>query len=297
VVNHFKSKGSCPSDSGSTDADQGDGQGCWNALRTEQSVALASFIGTLQGVDPDVVVVGDLNAYGKEAPILELANAGFVDQIARFNVNGYSYVFDGESGYLDHALTTASLSAQTTGAVHWHINADEPSVIDYNAEFKQPACATCGPDYYGPTVYRSSDHDPVLLGLSLVKPVTGGSGRDVLVGTAGDDRITGGAGADVLTGGGGADTFVYLSVRDAGDRITDFLPANDTIDLSALLSSIGYAGNNPVSDGVVQLVNSPNGLTLLVDTDGSAGPAAARPLLSLTGVTAAQFLPSRDMRF
>jgi uncharacterized protein len=249
-----------------------------------------------------VVVVGDLNAYGKEDPILELANAGMVDQIDRFNDEAYSYVFDGEAGYLDHGLTTASLSPFVTGAVHWHINADEPSIIDYNSEFKLRAdgtcaTATCSPDYYSATVYRSSDHDSVLLGLSLVKAVQGTAGRDTLVGTPGDDRITGGAGADVITGGLGADTFVYTSTRDAADRITDFVPGTDRIDLAPLLQSIGYTGSNAIGDGMVRLVDSGAGLVVQIDTDGNAGAAAARPLLTLTGVTAAQINAARDFGF
>jgi len=296
VVNHFKSKSSCPTDSGA-DSDQGDGQGCWNARRTQQAQALVDFISTrLQPIDPDVLVIGDLNAYGKEDPIVELTALGFEDQVARFNTSGeYSYVFDGESGYLDHALASASLHAQVTGTNHWHINADEPSVIDYNLEYKQPACTSCGPDYYSASVYRSSDHDPVVLGLSLVKPLVGSAGRDTLTGTAGDDRITGGIGADVLTGGAGADTFVYQSLREGGDRITDFAPGVDHIDLSALLASIGYSGQNAVADGVVQLVDTTAGLALQVDTDGSVGPAQAHPLVVLTGMRAAQIDPRRDL--
>jgi predicted extracellular nuclease len=48
VVNHFKSKGSCPAEAGA-DADQGDGQGCWNALRTQQAQALRGYISSLAG--------------------------------------------------------------------------------------------------------------------------------------------------------------------------------------------------------------------------------------------------------
>ncbi len=296
VVNHFKSKGSCPSGASDPDADQGDGQGCWNELRKQQAQALGSYIASvLEPVDPDVVVLGDLNAYGKEDPILELESLGFVDQIALRNPQSYSYVFDGESGYLDHVLTSASLATQVAGAVHWHINADEPSVIDYNVEFKQPDCASCGPDYYTATVYRSSDHDPVLLGLSLVKSINGTSQRDTLSGTAGDDRISGGSGADVLSGGAGADVFVYTSTRDGVDIITDFVPGTDRIDLSALLGSIGYTGNNAVGDGVVRLVNTTAGLSLQIDTDGNAGPAVARPLLTLSGISAAQIIAARDL--
>ncbi len=46
------------------------------------------------------------------------------------------------------------------GVTIWHINADEPSVLDYNTEFKPQ-------DLYAPTPYRSSDHDPVVVGLRL----------------------------------------------------------------------------------------------------------------------------------
>lgn len=171
VVNHFKSKGSCPASG--VDADAGDGQGCWNDRRKRQSQALLAFIASIQSAaaDSDVIAIGDLNAYGAEDPIDVLTTAGLVDQLTRFNgSNDYSYIFDGESGRLDHALATPGLSAQIAGAVHWHIDADEPSIIDYNAEFKQPACPTCGPDYYTATPYRASDHDPVIVGLNLTGP-------------------------------------------------------------------------------------------------------------------------------
>lgn len=289
IVNHFKSKGSCPSGSG-PDADLGDGQGCWNATRLAQSQALLGFISQIQSTSgsSDVMVVGDINAYGKEDPILEMTNGGLVDQIARFSDFGYSYVFDGEAGYLDHGLATSSLSAKVTGAIHWRINADEPSVIDYNTEFKPT-------DHYTKTVYRSSDHDPVLVGLSLRKAVNGSTGRDTLVGTAGDDLINAGAGADTVTGGAGSDVFVYTNLRDAGDRITDFLPGTDRIELTALLQSIGYTGGNAIADGVVRLVDSAAGLVLQIDSDGTAGPLTARPLATLTGVSAAQIVAARDL--
>lgn len=166
VVNHFKSKGSCPASG--ADADQGDGQGCWNALRVQQAQALLTFINTsLVPLDPDVILVGDYNAYGAEDPINTLTAGGLVNQMAAHvpAAERYSYVFDGTSGYLDHGLSTASASAQITRAAFWHINADEPSVIDYNTEYKG---GSYSPDLYTPAAYRSSDHDPVLIGLSLV---------------------------------------------------------------------------------------------------------------------------------
>lgn len=296
LVNHFKSKG-C-GDDGGVDADQGDGQGCYNGRRLLQAQALRGFITNLQAAqaDSDVMVIGDLNAYAKEDPVHELTSNGFVDLSERFNGPGdYSYVFDGEVGYLDHALATASLSSQTTGVHHWHINADEPTVIDYNAEFKQPACAACGPDYYTATPYRSSDHDPVVIGLNLIKRVDGSAGRDTITGTAGDDVINGGEGADTITTGTGRDVLVYGSVRDGLDTITDFTPGSDRLDLSALLASIGVQPGQALAQGVVKLVSTSAGVQVQIDTDGSAGPAAARPLALLRGVTAAQLQPARDL--
>ena len=74
----------------------------------------------------------------------------------------YTYTFDGKAGSLDHALATASLTPQVTGQTIWHINTDEPSVIDYNVEYRTQ-------DLYEPTPYRASDHDPVIVGLNLAK--------------------------------------------------------------------------------------------------------------------------------
>lgn len=167
IVNHFKSKGSCPTD-GSLNTDQGDGQGCWNATRTAQASRLLNFITQVQTAagDTDVLAIGDFNAHGAEDPIVTLQNGGMVNQIERFvRPLGlpYSFVFDGESGYLDNALATASLNTKVTGVAEWHINADEPVIIDYNTEFKVP-------DLYTATPFRASDHDPVVIGLNLQAP-------------------------------------------------------------------------------------------------------------------------------
>jgi hypothetical protein len=171
IVNHFKSKG-CDGASGA-DLDQGDGQGCYNDRRKQQASALLSFIACVQSVagHSGVMVIGDLNAYAHEDPVDILVAGGLADQVLRFDgPSGYSYVFDAEAGYLDHALATPSLAAQVTGAAHWHIDADEPSVIDYNTEFKPQ-------DLYSPSPYRASDHDPVLVGLQLGPPLLSGPGQ------------------------------------------------------------------------------------------------------------------------
>lgn len=165
VVNHFKSKSSCPKD-GSINDDLRDGQGCWNGLRLQQAQRLLTgFIPQVQAAagDNDVLVIGDLNAYGAEDPIHYLTSNGLVSEIERFvrpHGTPYSFVFDGESGYLDHALSTPSLSSKVTGVTEWHINADEPMAIDYNTEFRVQDLYAAGPS-------RAADHDPVVIGLNL----------------------------------------------------------------------------------------------------------------------------------
>jgi uncharacterized protein len=164
VVNHLKSKGSCGGGAGNTDS--GDGQGCWNLTRVQQASRLVnSFLPqvTAAAGDPDVLVIGDMNSHGFEDPIRLITDAGYVNELERFvRPHGivYSYVFDGESGYLDHALASASLDAQVAGATEWHNNADEPDVIDYNTDGKSQ-------DLYVNNAFRASDHDPVVISLNL----------------------------------------------------------------------------------------------------------------------------------
>ncbi|WP_057626992.1 ExeM/NucH family extracellular endonuclease [Stenotrophomonas terrae] len=152
VANHFKSKG-CSEASGA-DADRNDGQGCWNATRVESAKLLHTW---LQG-DPtgsgsrDAVLLGDFNAYAMEDPIRTLNADGWQDA---FKVAGvqqpYSYVYNGLTGRLDHALLSPGMAARLKGAAEWHINADEADEMGYQ-----------GRNVPGP--WRSSDHDPLLLG-------------------------------------------------------------------------------------------------------------------------------------
>ncbi len=166
VANHFKSKGSCPTSG--PDTDQGDGQGCWNVQRTAQANELAAWLSNVVVPavgDPDVMIVGDLNAYGGEDPIAALEAAGYTNLVKRFEgSDAYSYVFDGQWGYLDYALASASLLSQVTGAGDAHHNSDEPSVLDYNTNFKTAGQIA---SLYAPHRFRTSDHDPVLAGLGL----------------------------------------------------------------------------------------------------------------------------------
>ena len=304
MVNHLKSKGSCPSGS-VADADQGDGQGCWNAKRVQQSQRLRNFVATQQTASGsnDVILVGDFNAYGQEDPIFELTSNGYVDQLSRFNALAYSYIFDGASGRLDHAITTPSVSTKVARAVEWHINADEAVIRDYNRDFKLPATnCTPGPCPDDPfdsnTPAKSSDHDPVLLGLNIYKIIVGTAGRDVLVGSPGDDRITGGPGTDVLTGGAGANLFVYTSVLDGGDTITDFKPGADKLVLTDILRSIGRSALlNPIASGHVTCVAARGGALVKIDTDGSLGSLPARGLALLQGQNCATVMNAQNFVF
>lgn len=167
VVNHFKSKG-CDGATGA-ELDAGDGQGCFNSRRVLQAQALRSFVSSAlaQAGTASAIVLGDLNAYAQEDPVHTLTSDGFLaDQAARFGAatDHYSFVFDGEAGALDHALASAAAAARVTGVAHWHINTDEPSVIDYNTDFKPQ-------DLYTVSPWRASDHDPVLIGLNLAAAV------------------------------------------------------------------------------------------------------------------------------
>ena len=99
----------------------------------------------------------------------------------------------------------------------------------------------------------------------------------------------------MITGGLGADTFVYTSTRDANDRITDFVPGTDRIDIAGFLSDLGYTGGDAFADGVVRLVDTPNGVSVRFDISGRAGAAGGRVLLTLMGVKAVQLDTTRDV--
>jgi predicted extracellular nuclease len=161
VVNHLKSKGGCPGNASSPDQD--DGQGCWNASRVRQAQALTRWVDGLVAAtgERDVLMSGDFNAYLNEDPLAVLRNAGHENLLGRLPAEDrYTYVFDNETGALDHAFASAALSPQVTGVAVWHTNADEPIVLDYNQEFNPPS-------RYDPGPYRASDHDPVVVGLAL----------------------------------------------------------------------------------------------------------------------------------
>ena len=235
VNNHFKSKGSSCSDVGDSDLPASEGGNC-NGTRTMAARALVDWLAadpTGSG-DDDFLIIGDLNSYAQEDPIAVLKSAGYEQLVeTMIGVDASSYVFSGESGYLDYALSSQALSSQITAVAEWHHNGDEPSVLDYNLEYK-----TDDPfDVSDP--FRASDHDSLIVGLRLRASVPkcggldatiyvrdgvinggpqhgkpyrgtlrGTRAADVIVRTGASDRILGRGGSDVMCGGDGDDSLV-----------------------------------------------------------------------------------------
>ena len=152
-INHFKAKVS----TGATgiNMDQGDGQGAYNPDRVNEARAIMSTYSyeRSQVSDPDILIMGDLNAYAKEDPLTFLHKSGMIDLHRQFHADSsYSYTTRGGSqfGYLDHALCSKSLLPQVAGMLAYHINSDERD--SYSGDN---------------TIFRCSDHDPIVVGLKL----------------------------------------------------------------------------------------------------------------------------------
>lgn len=153
-INHFKAK----SGNGSgKDADQQDGQGSYNAARVSESRSVLAAYSSNRTYfdDDDILIMGDLNAYAKEDPIMTLIQGGMTDLHRYFHADSsYSYQYHGQLGYLDHALCNSTMLTQVTGMAAYHVNSDESDSYTYDKSSDL-------------TMFRYSDHDPVLVGLKL----------------------------------------------------------------------------------------------------------------------------------
>jgi predicted extracellular nuclease len=172
AVVHLKSRGSsCRGNLAPVgpDPDTGDGQGHCALTRSAAAAELMAWLAgdpTGSG-DPDVLVLGDWNAYPLEDPLAAARAAGYVDLLEAAGEPGpYSYGFRGEWGRLDHAFASPSL-APAAGATTWTANADEPPVLGYEVEYKSPAQIVA---LYAPDAFRAADHDPVVVDLALPEP-------------------------------------------------------------------------------------------------------------------------------
>ncbi|MGA9574697.1 MAG: endonuclease/exonuclease/phosphatase family protein, partial [Lysobacterales bacterium] len=150
VINHLKSKGSCP-DAGE-DTDQKDGQGCWNPMRRASAEKMSAWVKTVaasKGTD-NILILGDMNAYRHEDPIGAIRDAGFIELIERNGQTDYSFVFAGQHGTLDYAFASHALAEKAPWATIWHVNAAFPP----HGELPEPWLGF-------------SDHDPVVVELRL----------------------------------------------------------------------------------------------------------------------------------
>ncbi|AUU20959.1 ExeM/NucH family extracellular endonuclease [Aeromonas caviae] len=199
VVNHLKSKGSaCFEDYPDyASADPLDGQGHCNALRVSAAKVLGEQLKDLAG---DLLLIGDMNAYGMEDPIRVLTDYdpaaqsrqimsasfttlagqpfeesgsalgkgyGFVNLNTRFHgTDTYSYSYEGELGNLDHALANPSLAAKVIGIEDWHINSAESNFFEYGSKYSGQLAKSEGP-------FSASDHDPVLVAIQYPLPPAG----------------------------------------------------------------------------------------------------------------------------
>jgi predicted extracellular nuclease len=167
VVLHLKSKSSACG-AGDDDVIQGN---C-NGTRSKGAMALLDWLATdptdtlahTGRADPDVFILGDLNAYYQEDPMQVLYQAGYINLIAQ---SAASFEYDGSHGSLDHILASPSLSGQVLSGAVWDINAEENSLLDYDDTVLDPGekpfeakASTNG--LYADDPYRSSDHDPVV---------------------------------------------------------------------------------------------------------------------------------------
>ncbi|GAA1939970.1 ExeM/NucH family extracellular endonuclease [Agromyces allii] len=150
VANHFKSKSG-------TGTQPADGQGFFNADRVAQATSLLTLADSLAAEAGEVFLLGDFNSYSEEDPIQVLTEAGYSDLLPDRTDDQYTYTFDGELGSLDHALGNAAAVQGVTGIGRWAINSPEWSDRQYE---------NGSPD---DSVFRSSDHDPQVIGLDSAK--------------------------------------------------------------------------------------------------------------------------------
>ena len=141
-MNHFKAKDSS--------GDQGE------SMRISNANNLLSAL-QYNAADPDILILGDLNCELGEQPITILQNAGYAEQLVRFDNSAFSHCWNGGE-LIDHAMANASMAAQITGAGVFHI------------------CTSCGE--WGSYNYdhRYSDHDPYIVAIELNEDPSGLTG-------------------------------------------------------------------------------------------------------------------------
>ncbi len=104
--------------------------------------------------DSDILLLGDYNCYTREQPIQTLVRAGYEDLLMRFCPDDYSYVYKGETGFLDRCFANPSMASQVLHVRPWHVNADwYYSHGAYKLKDK--------------SLHRYADHDPIVVDVKL----------------------------------------------------------------------------------------------------------------------------------
>lgn len=97
--------------------------------------------------DPDILIMGDLNSEVGEACLTMIQDAGYEEQLLRFEPTAWSYVYQQQKELIDHAFANESMAEQVTGAKMLHI-------ANYSS---------LGWNYF-------SDHDAYMLEVELTHP-------------------------------------------------------------------------------------------------------------------------------
>lgn len=132
-MNHFKAKDSSGEDT--------------ESVRLENATKLVNGL-TWVTTDPDILIMGDLNATTDEEPIQHIINKGYAEQLVRFDENAYSYLYRNKEQLIDHVMANSTMASQIVGAYVYHINNGLSSSTLENK-------------------YKYSDHDACLVGLCL----------------------------------------------------------------------------------------------------------------------------------
>ena len=134
-MNHFKAKDSS--------ADAGESQRQSNAN---------SLVNALKKVtsDPDILVLGDLNCEYGEAPIQTIVDAGYSEQLLRFDPYAYSHCYGGGE-LIDHVLANTTMEQQVLNAYVKHV-----------CTYRCTSSVSRSDSY--------SDHDPYIVEIQLGEP-------------------------------------------------------------------------------------------------------------------------------
>src|SRR5581483_1913840 len=115
-------------------------------------------------------------------------------------------------------------------------------------------------------------------GTSINDPVANGTAGQVLTATAPNATFQAGQNSVVMTEAGGSNTFVYTALPYNAGQITNFNPASDKIDVSAMLKSAGYTGTDPFADHTLTLNSDGHGGTELVYNPPGVGTNGHWPI-------------------